>query len=82
MFVAAGYGPMTEIRIPDDRVLEYDVDQVVALTLSTSATAPHHFGERLAEFEADLRALLHTASPSGSFSFPLRDNSIRIWRPA
>jgi SAM-dependent methyltransferase len=81
VFVNAGYDPMTEITIPDDRVLEYDLDRVIALTLSVSGTAPHLFGDRLDDFVADLRALLLTVSPTGVFSFPLRDNSIRIWRP-
>src|SRR5262245_15015913 len=81
VFVAAGYTPVEEIVLPDDRVLDYDIDDVVSLTLSLSSTAPHLFGDRVDDFETDLRTLLLHASPKGQFSFPLRDNSLRIWRP-
>ncbi len=44
-----------------------DVDGVLAGYLSTSFAAPHLFGDRLGEFEADVRALLTERSPSGLF---------------
>jgi SAM-dependent methyltransferase len=44
-----------------------DSDGVIANYLSTSFAAPHLFGERLAAFEADVRALLAASSPSGRF---------------
>jgi hypothetical protein len=43
---------------------------------------PGLFGNRLAQFEAELRTLLAQASPSGLFSVILPDNILRIWRPA
>lgn len=67
--------------VPDDRVLERSVDDVVAWVLSTSSTAPHLFGERLGAFVGELRELLLTVSPQGRFSVPLSDNRLRIRRP-
>jgi hypothetical protein len=48
--------------------------------LSRSAFAPHLFGDRLNEFEADLRALFAEAFPSGTYRDHLRDTELRIWR--
>ena len=44
-----------------------DEDSVVANCFSMSTSAPPLFGERREEFEAELRALLRTDSPSGLF---------------
>ena len=44
-----------------------DADGVLAGYFSTSYCAPHLFGDRLAGFEADVRAELARASPSGLF---------------
>ncbi|MEY2462364.1 MAG: hypothetical protein QOH64_502, partial [Acidimicrobiaceae bacterium] len=54
---------------------------LVATRFSSSPTAPHLFGERAAEFEADLRQLLADASPAGLFSVRLPDNILSIWEP-
>lgn len=69
------------VIVPDGRVIERTIDQEVAKTLSSSSTAPHLFGQRLADFERDLRRLLADASPSGFFSLRLPDNELKIWRP-
>ena len=44
-----------------------DVDAVLAGYFSTSFAAPHLFGDRRAQFEADVRAELVARSPSGLF---------------
>jgi SAM-dependent methyltransferase len=44
-----------------------DVDAVIANYFSMSYAAPRLFGDRRAEFEADLRRLLQENSPSGAF---------------
>ena len=80
VFVAPSFAPMQVVGVPDGRVLDRTIDQVAALRFSSSSTAPHLFGDRLAEFEADLRRLLADASPSGLFSVQLPDNGLRIWR--
>lgn len=81
VFQAAGFRPAETVMVPDGRRLDRTIDELVASTFSSSPTAPHLFGDRLDEFEADLRALLTGASPSGLFSVLLPDNRLRIWRP-
>ncbi len=44
-----------------------DIDSLVAGVFSMSWGAPHLFGERCVEFEADLRALLAQHAPEGQF---------------
>jgi hypothetical protein len=78
----AGFGAPTEVHVPDGRVLERSVDDVVAGVLSMSSSAPHLFGDRLAAFETDLRELLAQASPSGLFSMRVPDADLVIYRPA
>jgi hypothetical protein len=70
---------MRRVIVPDGRLLARTIDDLVALTFSSSSTAPHLFGDRSADFEDDLRRLLVEASPSELFSVPLPDNVISIW---
>jgi SAM-dependent methyltransferase len=81
VFQAAGFAPEQVVVVPDDRILERSVDDVVAWVLSTSSTAPHLFGNHLDDFVSDLRSLLRDASPEGQFSVALADNRLRIRRP-
>ena len=81
VFQAAGFTPEEIVVVPDDRVLERSVDDVVAWVLSTSSTAPHLFGEQLEHFVRELQDLLLSVSPDGRFSVPLSDNRLRIRRP-
>ena len=73
--------PMDVVTVPDGRVIERPVDDLVAQALSSSSTAPHLFGDRLDDFVADLRAALLDAHPSGFAELALPDNQLRIWRP-
>ena len=82
VFIEAGFAPAREVLVPDGRVLERTVDDLVAMRFSSSPSAPHLFADRVAEFESDLRQLLSDASPSGVFSVRLPDNIVRIWRPS
>ncbi len=81
VFQGAGFAPAETVIVPDGHVLIRTADEVVASVLSTSATAPALFGERLPAFEADLRAVLAEVSPGGLFAARLPDNELRIWRP-
>jgi SAM-dependent methyltransferase len=81
IFQAAGFMPEVAYVVPDDRVLERTIDDVVAWVFSASSTAPHLFGDQRVAFERDLREILRDASPSGLFSNQLADNSLRVWRP-
>lgn len=81
VFQSVGFAPEQVVVVPDDRILERSVDEVVAWVLSTSSTAPHLFDDRLGEFIRDLRSLLLDVSPTGQFSVALSDNRLRIRRP-
>jgi SAM-dependent methyltransferase len=76
----AGFQPPLIVHVASDAVLERSVDDQVAHVFSQSQYAPHLFGERLAEFEAELRELLAQASPAGLFSERTIDTELRIWR--
>lgn len=61
------FGGSRTIYAPGRPHLIRDVDAVVANYFSMSYAAPRRFGNRRAEFEADLRRLLHDQSPDGLF---------------
>ncbi len=80
IFQAAGFLPETCVSVADARILDRTTDDLIAWVFSASSTAPHLFGDSLGQFEADLRRVLEDASPSGQFSVPLTDTTIRIRR--
>jgi SAM-dependent methyltransferase len=82
IFRAAGFTGPEIVVVPDGRSMIRSIDEVVHETFSMSSTAPHLFGARLAEFEADVRRVLADASPDGRFVDRLPDNRLIVWRPA
>ena len=76
----AGLQDPERVLIPAGGVQVRDVDDVVAWVYSLSGSAPHLFGDRIQEFEADLRRLLHNAAPSGLFAEQPPDTEVFIWR--
>lgn len=76
----AGFPEPQIVAVPGGEVVVRTIDDLVAAQFSNSSSAPHLFGERLAEFEAELRALLEAASPSGLFAQKTDDAELRIWR--
>jgi SAM-dependent methyltransferase len=82
IFQAAGFLPARTVVVPDGRDIDLSIDKIVAGRFSLSGTAPHLFGDRIGQFESDLRALLAAASASGQFSVRLPDNILRIWQPS
>ncbi len=82
VFRAAGFVGPELVVVPDGRTIIRSTDDLVAEALSLSSTAPHLFGDRLSEFEADLRGVLADASPDGRFAVRLPDNELKIWRVA
>lgn len=76
----AGYRGPERLVIPDRRVVERTVDDLVAWTFSRSGSAPHLFAERRDEFEVELRAMLSAASPDEIFTETIPDTVINIWR--
>lgn len=78
VFGAAGFsGPMRR-EVPG-RVVTRTTDQVIASVFSLSYAAPHLFGDRLPEFERQLRHLLSEASSHGDFSEQMREIALDIW---
>lgn len=80
VMAAAGFRGPTRLEVGGGRVLERSEDEVVASVYSRSSSAPHLFGERLAEFEAELRGLLRGTAPDGRFSERAREIELVIWR--
>jgi hypothetical protein len=56
------------------------IDDVVASAFSMSYSAPHLFGARRDDFEADLRRLLVDVSPSGRFAERQPSTDAVVWR--
>src|SRR5205814_106923 len=54
----AGFGPMEVVWVEGRDAVVRTIDDLVAGEYSNSGSAPHLFGDRLAGFDADLRALL------------------------
>jgi SAM-dependent methyltransferase len=82
VFRAAGFAGPELVVVPDGRTILRSADDLVAETFSQSSTAPQLFGDRLSEFEADLRRVLAEASADGAFAVRLPDNELKIWRAA
>ncbi|WP_343448351.1 class I SAM-dependent methyltransferase [Micromonospora oryzae] len=80
VLAGAGFAGPTRLRVPSGAVVRRSVDDVVAWVHSRSDGAPHLFGSRLGEFDADLRALLSAASSGGWFAERVPDTELRIWR--
>jgi ubiquinone/menaquinone biosynthesis C-methylase UbiE len=80
VFQEAGFLPAQAVTVPDQRIIERTIDDVVARVFSSSSTAPHLFGDRREDFEIDMREVLAQVSPAGRFSVRLPDNILRIWR--
>ncbi|MFD9888170.1 class I SAM-dependent methyltransferase [Amycolatopsis sp. NPDC059027] len=80
IYRAVGFTGPRRIEIPG-RVVTRAIDDIVAAVYSLSSSAPHLFGDDRAEFEADLRRLLHRAGPDGVFSEQTREIAVDLWQP-
>jgi hypothetical protein len=78
---AAGYRGPIRVSAGGGEVVERTADEVVCAVFSLSYAAPHLFGDRLAAFETDLRALLATTAPGGPFSERTSEVELVIWHP-
>lgn len=74
-----GFADLRTIEIPRGEEFERSEDDVVASVYSLSSAAPHLFGDRRGEFEAELRTLLRRTSAGGRFHERARDITVRIW---
>jgi SAM-dependent methyltransferase len=76
----AGFDDVETVQIPGHELIIRTIDDLVAAQYSNSGSAPHLFGDRLPLFEAELRAVLAEASPSGLFAEQTGDAELRVWR--
>ena len=76
----AGFEDFQRHVVAAGQLAERTADDVVAWVFSHSGSAPHLFGDDVAEFERDLRALLREASPHGRFAEYLPATEIMTWR--
>jgi SAM-dependent methyltransferase len=79
IFRAAGFTGPVHGTVPGT-IVNRSADEVVASVFSLSYAAPHLFGDRLEEFEHELRGLLDKASPTARFSEQLREIAVEFWR--
>jgi SAM-dependent methyltransferase len=75
VYRAAGFDGPRRFVVPG-RVVTRTVDEVVAGVFSLSSSAPHLFGNRRAEFEAELRRRL---APAGTFRVRLPEIAVDLW---
>jgi len=76
----AGFQDPERVQIPAAGAQVRNADDVVAWVYSLSGSAPHLFGDRLEQFETDLRQLLHDVAPSDLFAEQPPDTEVFIWR--
>ncbi|MDF3043470.1 MAG: methyltransferase [Thermomicrobiales bacterium] len=76
----AGFPGHERVQVPAGGAQVRDVGDIVAWVFSLSGSAPHLFGDRLEQFESDLRHLLLGVSPLGLFAEQPPDTEIFIWR--
>jgi hypothetical protein len=79
---AAGFAGHRRVELDTSAIVTRSEDDIVAATFSLSSAAPHLFGARVSEFEADLRRVLRQTSPDGTFAERTRDVALDIWHPA
>ena len=77
----AGFTRADLVETGGGMITERTEDEVVASVFSLSSAAPHLFGDRLPEFERDLRGILRAVSPYGHFSERTHAVALDIWRP-
>jgi SAM-dependent methyltransferase len=81
VYRAAGFHGPERSAVPRGEVIERSVDQILAATFSLSGSTPYLFGDRRAEFETELRALLQAASDGEDlFCERARDIEFDVWR--
>lgn len=77
-----GFAGPERIIVPGGEVVQRTPDDLTAWVYSRSDSAIGLFGDNLAAFDADLRALLAQAAPAGHLAEHLPDTEVNVWRPA
>ncbi|MDX3240601.1 class I SAM-dependent methyltransferase [Streptomyces sp. ME18-1-4] len=80
VLAGAGFEDFERLVVPAGDVVVRTADDIVAWAFSRSDSAPHLFGDRLARFDRDLRALLRQAAPDDRFAEHLPPTEIMTWR--
>ena len=75
----AGFKDFERRIVPSEEVINRSTDDIVAWVFSRSDSAPHLFGDKLADFERDLREVLRKASPDNCFVERIPPTEIMIW---
>jgi SAM-dependent methyltransferase len=78
----AGFENFERHVVPAGDIVDRTADDIVAWVFSRSDSAPHLFGDRLADFERDLRTTLRQAAPGNHFAERLPATEIMTWRKA
>ncbi|MDX3314385.1 class I SAM-dependent methyltransferase [Streptomyces sp. NPDC054884] len=76
----AGFVDFRRLVVPAGGVVERTADDLVAWAFSRSDSAPHLFGDRLGDFERELRALLREEAPDDRFAERLPPTEVMTWR--
>jgi SAM-dependent methyltransferase len=79
IYHAAGFTGPQRLEVPG-RVVERTADEIAASVYSLSGSAPHLLGDRLDQFDAELRQLLSDITDDGRFSEHMRSIGLDIWR--
>ena len=77
--IGAGFGLPLTVFVGGGEWHRRSTDDLVAEVFASSASAPHLFGERLNEFEHDLRLVLANHSVSGHYAQRGPFMQLRIW---
>jgi SAM-dependent methyltransferase len=81
VFSAAGFGEPQTVEVPHNVARIRTVNEIVAAVYSLSYSAPHLFGDRKDEFEAELRELLASRSALGGlFAEQVGSVQLTFWR--
>ena len=79
IYRAAGFIGPERLEVPG-WVVDRTAEQIAASVYSLSSAAPHLFGERLPQFDTELRQLLANAASDGRFSEQMRCIALDVWR--
>ena len=79
LYRGTGLSGPQRLEVPG-RTVNRTTEEVAASIYSLSSSTPHLFGDRLHEFDAELRDLLAAASDDGWFSERMRSVAVDIWR--
>ena len=79
IYRAAGFTGPERFEVPG-RTVQRTVEEIVASVYSLSSASPHLFGDRLEQFDTELRGLLVQTAENGCFSEQMRSITLDIWR--